>query len=840
MKRISRWEIFGFGLLLAASACSDDSAESPAVEDSAESPTVEDSAETATDSAAPLDSETATDTDDSPAVEDSASPLDSETASDSTDSSESCGLLLVPMRPDGEVDDFCGLSGSWYWYSDDQGTAVSGAEQGRPPFVPDASMCLKGDTLADPTFAAWGAGIGLSTREAEEAKAPWNASARNIIGFEVRLEGGTSFADLRMLLESTADRAPGVSPPFVTLSGPGRYRVLFEDFQVPGDWTPNGGETADPTAIEYVSFHVAGGETAAAFDFCVAELSPITVDMIDDLEDGDEQILVQSGRSGAWYTYGDGTGVQSSAPVVAPFETSGGGAFAVTSGDGFTSFGAGMGFHLSEAVLPETYDASRYAGLSFRIRGESATGSVRVIPFISAVSDPLYGGTCDEACDAVHFFEVKVDDAWRRFALPFETLFELGQTGVPFDASTLLGVNFQAPEGGPFEIAVDDIAFYRCAVSKPNPDPKIEIDLGARRDLLLPHDHGLSSFPDQPVVALDVETTTRYFITAWPDEGTSYPSAGAKMPTFALDAANLDEWSTATVKEVLTPGEAGAFDNGYSGLAGLYRHSDGGLYGFYHAEDWEETGLLPDTGDVEVAAFYAMVGEAVSYDDGLTWTKLGPVIRSNTQKEWLAYPEHMDRGVCGPSAVTDTTGRYLYLYYTDNSRQNDRGVQISLARADLSKGPPVPGAFQKYYLGDFTEPGLGGLESPLPGEGRRSYYPNLGYGHVVYSAYLKRYVMVQNVDYWREHHGDPPLPLEESGLGISFSEDGIFWSAPRVVITDYVAFSSGRSFSYMGQILFDDETGRTGTLVYGHSDNWGIGAGEAMHHPVGHPVRFSL
>lgn len=776
---------------------------------------------------------------------------DSDTGTDSDTSADSdtmptanrCGLDLLDIDSSGSIADDCGLVGSWYWYADTEGTAMTFAEANTPPYRAGRGMCLSGTTIEDNTYAAWGAGVAFATEDTLEAGSPWNAAARGVVGLEVRVTGTTGASDLRMLVESAADRPEGVSPPFATLSGPGRHRVLFSDLRVPENWTPNGGEAVDPGAVRYISFNVAGGDANGAFEYCIEEVAPIVLDIIDDFEDGDDNITDSAGRFGPWYTYNDGTGNQSPTPplgtVVENGEGNNGGYGAVTTGSDFTLWGAGMGFNLStDGGMPDVYDASAHAGISVLLRGSSATGTVRILPVIRAVADPAYGGSCTGACDETHFWEVPLTDDWTRHALPFGEVFELGQHGAPFDPADLLGVNFQASEGGAFEVAVDDAAFYLSAASKAEPDPEIEIDLGPAEDLLLPNAHGLSAFPDQPLLELDLGFTKRYFITAWPNEGTAYPSAGVKMPTFALDAPNLDELADATPIEVLTPGEAGTFDNGYAGMAGIYRHSDGRLYGFYHGEDWEDTGLMPDTGDVEVAAFYAMVGAAVSDDDGLTWQKLGPVVSSNTTKDWMAYPEHADRGVCGPSVVVDTTGRYLYLYYTDNSRQNDRGVQISLARADISKGPPVPGAFEKYYLGTFGEPGLRGLESPLPGEDRMIYYPNLAYGHVVYSKYLERYVMVLNVDNWMEHTGSTPMPLAESGLGISFSQDGIYWSKPRILVTDYVAFRSGYSFSYMGQIIFDDDTGTSGRLVYGHSDNWGIGVGESMHHLVGHRISF--
>jgi hypothetical protein len=416
-----------------------------------------------------------------------------------------------------------------------------------------------------------------------------------------------------------------------------------------------------------------------------------------------------------------------------------------------------------------------------------------------------------------------------------------------FDRSQLLALNFQVPHGAAFDFAVDDVAFYRSAAPLPNPDPGIVITLEPPTDPLLAAGfQGLVGFPDQPLLRLDLGSVQRFWLTAWPEYGHGYPSANAdtrltREPTFALDAPSVTELGGAAPVEVLSPGPTGSFDNGYTGLGGIYRHTDGRLYGLYHAEDWETadgqpTPRMPNT-DETVPGFYASVALAVSDDDGLHWTKLGQVLTSNLPKQWPAPPAEpaaYDQGVCGPGAVVDRTGRYLLLYYTDNSRQDGRTNQLSLARADLRQGPPSPSAFRKYYLGSFGPPGLGGLESPLPGQHATIVNPTHSYGHPVWSDYLQRYAMVLNVGHWDMATND--LSREQSGIHLMFSEDGIYWSAPRPLVSEYVYFKSGRSFSYMAQILFDDATGRSGWLVYAHTDAWG----NPSHYMVGHRISFSL
>ena len=84
------------------------------------------------------------------------------------------------------------------------------------------------------------------------------------------------------------------------------------------------------------------------------ESGPVSGDLVDDLEDGDDAILDDGGRRGGWYTFNDETdGTQS--PPGTGFVPSPGGAgdsayAAGTSGGGFTEWGAGMGFDLNNPM----------------------------------------------------------------------------------------------------------------------------------------------------------------------------------------------------------------------------------------------------------------------------------------------------------------------------------------------------------------------------------------------------------------------------------------------------------------------------------------------------------
>src|SRR5208283_3844576 len=96
-----------------------------------------------------------------------------------------------------------------------------------------------------------------------------------------------------------------------------------------------------------------------------------------------------------------------------------------------------------------------------------------------------------------------------------------------------------------------------------------------------------------------------------------------------------------------------------------------------------------------------------------------------------------------------------------------------MARCDLHAGAPLPGTWRKYYKGDFSEPGIGGLDTEvMSADGMDN--ANAVFPFVDFSPYLGKYVMFFNVDAWKEHdHAAPSI----SGIYVAYSDDGISWSA---------------------------------------------------------------
>lgn len=268
--------------------------------------------------------------------------------------------------------------------------------------------------------------------------------------------------------------------------------------------------------------------------------------------------------------------------------------------------------------------------------------------------------------------------------------------------------------------------------------------------------------------------------------------------------------------KVLGPGEPGEFDNAGAGIDTIIRFN-GQLYGFYEGRDRE--GDLPANMQAGFKGVYCSIGLAESDDGGSTWTKKGQIIKSARPKEWSDWSGQSVRGAGSPAGIVDPSNSYVYLYYIGFSGLTGGTAQICMARAALSKGPPLPGNWEKFYNGNFTEPGLSGKETPVVdsyAEHAASMYP-----HVTYSKHLNKYVLTFNINRLAEiKEGLPPT---KSGIYIALSDDGIKWSAPVKLISTYSQRALGFSISIESTLILDNQDGLAGWLVYAYTPKYSNG-----------------
>ncbi len=198
-------------------------------------------------------------------------------------------------------------------------------------------------------------------------------------------------------------------------------------------------------------------------------------ELIDDLEDGDDAIDEAGGRMGGWYTFNDASTTGSQIPPASGFTPTTGGAggsafSASTSGTGFTVWGAGMGFDLNNPAAVgltgprAAYDASRFASIGFKARGNVP---FRVSLEVTGVTPSDRGGTCTpstvegEECDDLHGTMIDPTSEWQHYVVRFEQIRQGGWgRAVPFAATDVTAVLFQADKDLSFDVAVDDVRFY--------------------------------------------------------------------------------------------------------------------------------------------------------------------------------------------------------------------------------------------------------------------------------------------------------------------------------------------------------------------------------------------
>jgi len=195
--------------------------------------------------------------------------------------------------------------------------------------------------------------------------------------------------------------------------------------------------------------------------------------LIDNLEDGDGALLRHDGRSGYWYAYSDGSGTQTppaGTTFLPGFDGAGGSSHsASTFGNGFTGWGAGIGFDLTSINRCE-YDASLYKGLAFWAKGNVTIRSRVAVKQTTPLSQ---GGGCDampqEDCNNAHGVDVALNSSWTLYKIPFSDMKQEDGWGVEakFNAKEILKIQFQVKstssdqQGIPdFNYAVDDVAFY--------------------------------------------------------------------------------------------------------------------------------------------------------------------------------------------------------------------------------------------------------------------------------------------------------------------------------------------------------------------------------------------
>lgn len=274
---------------------------------------------------------------------------------------------------------------------------------------------------------------------------------------------------------------------------------------------------------------------------------------------------------------------------------------------------------------------------------------------------------------------------------------------------------------------------------------------------------------------------------------------------------------------VLSP-VPGTFESGYTGISKVVRLSTGRLAAIYQAE---EHPCGPQVAGVSIAL-------ATSDDDGRTWDRRGQIITSPPISR-IACDDMVFHGVWSFAATVEPTGEYLYAWFSEGGDEQwgDAFGGLRLARAPLSGGL-LPGTWQKYYNGQWNQPGLGGFTSPtlLTPTPVFSVDPTLsndfaGLPSVTWNTAFNRYVAIFTT---------------MTGFWYATSPDGIEWSDGMQLLKHKVLVTTDRepneAWVYYPTLIdpqasSDGYSATEGILYYAYTPT---GTGHEM---VGRRVRIS-
>lgn len=173
-------------------------------------------------------------------------------------------------------------------------------------------------------------------------------------------------------------------------------------------------------------------------------------------------------------------------------------------------------------------------------------------------------------------------------------------------------------------------------------------------------------------------------------------------------------------------------------IESVWRDDDGTLYGWYHHEPG---GLCPGS---QLTA--PRIGALVSSDGGRTFRDLGIVLESGDPMNCSAANGFFGTGHGDFSVILDRDRQYFYFFYTNYGGPLAR-QGVAVARMAFGERAQPQNAVKKFYEGEWSEPGIGGLATPIfaaraPWEGTQTdafWGPS-----IQWNTTLQRYVIVMN------------------------------------------------------------------------------------------------
>lgn len=244
-----------------------------------------------------------------------------------------------------------------------------------------------------------------------------------------------------------------------------------------------------------------------------------------------------------------------------------------------------------------------------------------------------------------------------------------------------------------------------------------------------------------------------------------YTSTGLPVSMSGVDLFSLQEDLPPTVEPA---------DHYPLWIEAVWPDDDGTVYAWYHHE---ATQVCAGNG---LAA--PSIGALVSTDGGSSFRDLGIVLSSGDPPDCRAQNGFFAGGHGDFSVILDQNREYFYFLFTNyGGLASSQGVAIA-RMAFKDRASPV-GAVAKFYLSDWSEPGLGGMLTPfLPAvvPWNRSNTDSFWGPAVHWNTYLNTYVVLLNRACCRTN-------WPQEGIYVTFNPDlskPAAWTAPAKVLDD--------------------------------------------------------
>jgi hypothetical protein len=173
------------------------------------------------------------------------------------------------------------------------------------------------------------------------------------------------------------------------------------------------------------------------------------------LSDGSSTTVMNIEPPGSWFIFNDHTKGTMTPPSTGEFASAIVNGAIHSTGKGFSDWGGGIGFNFVGAESLRAVNATAYKGITVKAYG---AGSMHVALATKATMPEF--NTCSKCYD--HFAtDVSLTSSPKVYSFTWAQLTH-GGWGVPqapFDATTIIGLNFTSKGAAPWDFSIDDLAF---------------------------------------------------------------------------------------------------------------------------------------------------------------------------------------------------------------------------------------------------------------------------------------------------------------------------------------------------------------------------------------------